>query len=103
MGWVLSAHLYIYKREFFIGKATEQRSIKTAKVLAESMKDEVFVKSEILGYRIASCGCDYGGVRQRWLVIESEKRRDSDLKQLEKRLTKQLKIATSKLKRLFVN
>ena len=50
------------------------RSIKTAKILAESMKDEVFVESEILGYRIASCGCDYGGVRQRWLIIESEKR-----------------------------
>ena len=27
-------------------------------------------------------------------VVESEKRRDSDLKQLEKRVTKQLKIAT---------
>ena len=66
------------------------RSIKTAKILAESIKDEVFVESEILGYRIASCGCDYGGVHQRWLIIESEKRRDSDLKQLEKRLTKQL-------------
>ncbi|MEM6613496.1 MAG: IS1634 family transposase [Cyanobacteria bacterium P01_C01_bin.72] len=77
------------------------RSIKTAKILAESIKDEVFVQSEILGYRIASCGCDYGGVRQRWLVIESEKRRDSDLKQLEKRLTKQLKIAASKLKSLM--
>lgn len=77
------------------------RSIKTAKILAESIKDEVFVESEISGYRIASCCCDYGGVHQRWLIIESEKRRNSDLKQLEKRLTKQLKIATSKLKSLM--
>ena len=77
------------------------RSIKTAKILAESMEDEVLVESEILGYRIASCCCDYGGVSQRWLIIESEKRRDSDLKQLEKRLTKQLKIATSELKSLM--
>ena len=65
------------------------------------MEDEVFVESEIPGYRIASCCCDYGGVYQRWLIIESEKRRDSDLKQLEKRLTKQLKIATSELKSLM--
>ena len=65
------------------------------------MEDEVFVESEILGYGIASCCCNYAGVRQRWLVIESEKRGDSDLKQLEKRLTKQLKIATSELKSLM--
>ena len=45
--------------------------------------------------------CDYGGVPQRWLVIESEKRRDSNLKQLDKQLTKQLKIATSELKSLM--
>ncbi|MEL6502343.1 MAG: IS1634 family transposase [Cyanobacteria bacterium J06623_1] len=44
------------------------RSIKTAKILAESMEDKVFVESKIPGYRIASCCCNYGGVRQRWLV-----------------------------------
>ena len=77
------------------------RSIKTAKILAESMKDEVFIESEIPGYRIASCCCDYGGVHQRWLITESEKRLKSDLKQLEKRLTKQLKIATSELNSLM--
>jgi transposase len=77
------------------------RSLKTAKILTESIKDEVFVESEIPGYRIASCCCDYGGVHQRWLIIESEKRLNSDLKQLERRLTKQLKIATSELKSLM--
>lgn len=51
------------------------RSIKTAKILAESVKDEVFV--------------------------ESEKRRDSDFKRLEKQLIKQLKIANSELKSLM--
>lgn len=77
------------------------RSIKTAKILAESIEDEGFVESSIPGYRIASCCCDYGGVRQRWLIIESKKRLSSDLKQLEKRFTKQLKIATSELKSLM--
>lgn len=77
------------------------RSIKTAKILAESVKDEVFVESETPGYRIASCCCDYGAVPQRWLVIESEKRRDSDFKRLEKQLIKQLKIANSELKSLM--
>lgn len=77
------------------------RSIKTAQILAESMADEAFVESKIAGYRIASCCCDYGEIHQRWLIIESEKRRHSDLKQLEKRLTKQLKKAASELKSLM--
>ena len=77
------------------------RSIKTARMLAELMTEEVFVESEIPGYRIGSCCCDYGGVHQRWLIIESKKRLNSDLKKLERRLTKQLKIATSKLKSLM--
>lgn len=77
------------------------RSIKTAKILAESIKDEVLVASEIPGYRIGSCCCDYGQVHQRWLIVESEKRLQSDLKQLEKRLAKQLKIATGELKSLM--
>ncbi|MBE9044033.1 IS1634 family transposase [Pleurocapsales cyanobacterium LEGE 10410] len=77
------------------------RSIKTAKILTESIKDVVFVESKISGYRIASCCCDYGEVHQRWLIVESEKRRESDLKQLDKRLTKQLKVAKSKLKLLM--
>lgn len=77
------------------------RSIKTAKILAESIEDQAFCTSGIPGYRIASCCCDYGGVPQRWLIIESEQRLKSDLKQLEKRLVKQLKIATSDLKSLM--
>lgn len=77
------------------------RSIKIAKVLAESIEDEVLVESKIPGYRIGSCCCDYGQVRQRWLIIESEKRLQSDLKQLEKRLAKQLKTATNELRSLM--
>ncbi|CDN13977.1 hypothetical protein RintRC_3052 [Richelia intracellularis] len=36
-------------------------------------------------------------MRQRWLVIESEARKKSDLKQLEKRLTKKYTQAQSQL------
>lgn len=77
------------------------RSIKTVKILATSIKDEVFAQSKIPGYRIASCCSDYGGVRQRWLIIESKKRLQSDLKQLEKRLTKCFKVAEKELKSLM--
>ena len=52
------------------------------------------------GYRIAPCCNDSGGVRQRWLVIESKGSKESDLKQLEKRLTKKYTQAQSQLRKL---
>jgi len=57
--------------------------------LLENMPEEA--DSVISGYRIAPCCSEYGGVRQRWLVVESQARKDADLKQLEKRLTKHQK------------
>jgi transposase len=75
-------------------------TLTTAQMLMENMSQEAFVKSAATGYRIAECGCDYGGVKQRWLVVESEARMESDLKQLEKRLIKQLEQAQSQLRQL---
>lgn len=37
---------------------------------------------------------DYGSVLQRWIVVESQARQQADLKQLDKRLAKQLKAQT---------
>jgi transposase len=64
------------------------------------MSQEAFMASELVGYRIAECCGDYGGIKQRWLVVESEARTQADLKQLEKRLGKQLELAQSQLRQL---
>lgn len=69
-------------------------------MLLENMSEAAFVASAMTGYRIAECCSDYGGVKQRWLIVESEVRKASDLKQLEKRLTKQLDKAQSQLRQL---
>ncbi|MBC6473545.1 MAG: IS1634 family transposase, partial [Hormoscilla sp. GM102CHS1] len=42
----------------------------------------------------------YGGIEQRWLVVESQKRRESDLKSLEKKIQKELGTIEKKLKDL---
>ena len=55
----------------------------------------IFQDSEIQGYRIAEMGSYYGKIKQRWLIVESEPRKLSDLKQLEKRLSKHLASARS--------
>ncbi|ELS00802.1 hypothetical protein Xen7305DRAFT_00005030 [Xenococcus sp. PCC 7305] len=47
-------------------------SLKVVNILVESLGEETFEDIEVPGYRIASCCSDYGGVRQRWLVVESE-------------------------------
>jgi transposase len=75
--------------------------LKAAQQLADALGEEVFSDSQIPGYRLASCCSDYAGLRQRWLVIESEKRRESDLKQLKKRLNQQQRQAESELKQLM--
>lgn len=72
-------------------------TLTAAQLLLENMSHEAFVASVVTGYRIAECCCDYGGVKQRWLVVESEARTQSDFKQLEKRLSQHLEQAQSQL------
>jgi len=49
---------------------------------------------------IGSDCSDYGDVQQRWIVVESQARQQADLKQLDKRLAKQLLRAQSELRQL---
>ena len=75
-------------------------TLSAAKFLLENISAKAFVDSLKAGYRIASCCHDYAGVQQRWLVVESQARLDADLKQLEKRLAKQLSKAESEFRQL---
>ncbi|MBD2248838.1 IS1634 family transposase [Nostoc sp. FACHB-888] len=77
-------------------------TLTAAKILLDNMAQEAFNQSEMPGYRIAPSCSEYGGVRQRWFVVESQARKDADLKQLQKRLIKQLVKAQSEL-RLLLN
>ena len=65
-----------------------------------TLDSRIFQDSEIRGYRIAQMCSYYGKVKQRWLIVESETRKLSDLKQLEKRLSKHLISAQSSLRQL---
>ncbi len=75
-------------------------TLTAAKELLENINIDAFIPTTIPGYRIAPCCNNYGGVQQRWLVVESEVRKESDLKQLEKRLTKRYTQAQSQLRKL---
>ncbi len=75
-------------------------TLKSAKQLVETLAASEFIPSKISGYKIAEKQSNYGEVEQRWLVVESQERRKTDLKQLSKQLDKQQKIQQSALQKL---
>ncbi len=75
-------------------------TLSASKQLLDNIHEDAFIASSLSGYRIALCCSNYGGIQQRWIVVESQARKEADLKQLEKRLDKQLTKAQSELKLL---
>lgn len=63
-------------------------TIKEAKELASTISEEQLVTSEIEGYKLAGHKSHYGGIEQRWLVVESQSRREADQHKLHQKLLK---------------
>ena len=75
-------------------------SIKEAKKLVQNTSASDLKASQIEGYRLAEYESCYGGIKQRWLLIQNDKRRDSDLLSLEKQINKALITQEKALKKL---
>jgi transposase len=75
-------------------------TIKAAKSLVMSLTESEFVKSEKSGYSYAQKKINYGDIEQRWLVVQSQDRKKSDLKRLSKKIEKALTNTQNKLKKL---
>lgn len=75
-------------------------TIKQAKELVSQLTASSFIESTIAGYRWSQHQSHYGGIEQRWLVVESKERQESDLKRLEKNLDKAQTEATRQLLQL---
>lgn len=75
-------------------------TLSAAKECLQDTPDAAFVASCLTGYRIARAQSRYGGVEQRWLIVESQKRKASDLEHLSQQVAKQHKMAQSQLKQL---
>lgn len=71
-----------------------------AKDLLQQIHPDALVASSLAGYHIAACCNCYAQIPQRWLVVKSQVRLESDLKQLEKRLAKHEAKARAALKQL---
>jgi len=75
-------------------------SLGEAKRLVSNINNSELIKSQINGYSYIVKESCYASVKQRWLIVESEARKKSDLRQLEKRIKKSEVSATSQLKKL---
>ncbi len=76
-------------------------SIKEAKNLVNEVSSSELSKSEVPGYSFVEKTSNYGGIPQRWLVVESEARAESDKQSLEKKITKEKEITQKKVAKLF--
>ena len=72
-------------------------SIKEAKQLISKIAVKDLIKSQISGYSWQEVQSNYGRVDQRWLVVESQERKQADLKRLEKKIQQELAEAQKKL------
>ncbi len=75
-------------------------TIKEAKELVSTISEEQLVNSGIDSYKLAVHKSHYGGIEQRWLVVESQSRREADQDKLQQKLLKSEKEAQKKLKQL---
>lgn len=62
-------------------------TLRMASDLVNQLSEFALAPTRLEGYRIAAVCCDYGGVQQRWFVVESQERKKADLKKLDKTLT----------------
>uniref|UniRef100_UPI0036F1D62A IS1634 family transposase n=1 Tax=Anabaena azotica TaxID=197653 RepID=UPI0036F1D62A len=75
-------------------------SVKSAKSLISTLPESEFVDSTISGYKLVSKTENYAGIEQRWLVLQSQERRESDLRKLSQKITKAESKAVQDLKKL---
>lgn len=59
-------------------------TLNAASELVNQLPESALAPTQLKGYRIATVCCDYGGVQQRWFVVESQERKQADLKKLDK-------------------
>lgn len=76
-------------------------TIGIAKELVSTLLSTDFVVSSLPGYHYCKRIVNYGGIEQRWLVVESSERKNSDLRKLEKRISKSKINASNNLKKLL--
>lgn len=64
------------------------KTIREVQEVVTELTSEQFVSTDLEGYRLSPVESEYAGVKQRWLIVESEQKKALDLKQLKKKIEK---------------
>ena len=75
-------------------------SIKEAQNKILDIPENEWRESQTSGYKIAARESEYGKIKQRWLIIESEERKKSSIQQVKKQVEKQQEKAQASLRKL---
>lgn len=75
-------------------------SIKKAKNFIKAFTSQELKASEIKGYSYQEEKVSYGGIEQRWLLVESSERKEADLKKLTQKIQEELLKTSKQLARL---
>jgi transposase len=75
-------------------------SIKEAQNKICAVEDSAWEENQIKGYKIAALSSEYANIKQRWLVIESEIRKQAAIKKITEQVEKKLKSAQASLRQL---
>jgi transposase len=78
-------------------------SIKQAKNLVKEFTTKELKPSEIKGYSYQESKVTYGGIEQRWLLVESGERKKSDLKKLTQKIQEEFFKSSKQLVKLVKN
>jgi len=75
-------------------------TIKEAQKLINETPTENLIKSTMEGYSWLEVESNYGGINQRWLMVESKKAKASDLKKLEEKIEKEKEKANKEMAKI---
>ena len=75
-------------------------SVESALSLISTLPEPESVDTNLPRYKLASKKVNYPGIEQRWLVVQSQERRESDLGKLSQTITKAQSKAMQDLKKL---
>jgi transposase len=75
-------------------------SLSEAQALVSQLSESAFVATSLDGYHLTSVCSQYGGVCQRWVVVESRERQRADITKLEKTVAQATQHAQRQVKQL---
>jgi len=98
LNWITRVPLTVKKAKELI-QSVSIESIENLET-RELEERELIVKLQEKGYKWQEIIVNYGGVKQRWLIVESQSRKKSDCQKLEQKIKKESEKAGKLLKKL---